>query len=128
MKVSKIQKGIITKKLSENKEFYQAWFGMEIKFETDWFLLMHLPDDPSQEIAFMLPGMEAVRKRYFQEEYSGKGVWLIFESENVRSLYEEMKRKGAPIDLPLTEEEWGDVHFTLVDPNGIGIDIVQLRS
>ena len=29
-----------------------------------------------------------------------------------------------PIVLSLRNEAWGDRHFSIVDPNGIGIDIV----
>ncbi|MDF3820888.1 VOC family protein [Leptospira sp. 96542] len=128
MKFLSIQKGIITEKLTESKEYYQKWFGMQIKFEADWFVLLHLPEKPEFEIGFMLPGVEAVKKTYFQKPYSGSGVWLIFEAEDVKQTYKELQNLNAPIDLPLTEEEWGDVHFTMVDPNGIGIDIVQMRN
>ncbi len=76
----------------------------------------------------MKPNQPQVRKSYFQNSYQGKGVWFIFESTDIKKEFETMKQKNAPIDLPLTTEEWGDTHFTLVDPNGIGIDIVQERS
>ncbi|WP_411821291.1 VOC family protein [Leptospira sp. 'Mane'] len=123
-----IQKGIITEKLQESKEFYSRWLGMTVKFEAEWFLLMCLSDKPEFELGFMLPGQKSLRKSYFQKPYEQQGIWLIFETENVKAFYNECKKKGAPIDLDLTEEEWGDVHFTMLDPNGIGIDIVQLRS
>jgi catechol 2,3-dioxygenase-like lactoylglutathione lyase family enzyme len=123
-----IQKGIITNQLNQSKEFYQKWLGMQIKFESDWFILLSLTQDSNFELALMLPNQEAVRKQYFQEAYTGKGVWLIIEVKDIRACYEEMKLLSAPIDLDLTEEEWGDIHFTLIDPNGIGIDFVQLRE
>ncbi|BDA80948.1 hypothetical protein LPTSP3_g38780 (plasmid) [Leptospira kobayashii] len=123
-----IQKGIITKKLEESKKFYSQWLGMEVKFETDWFILMCLSKKPDFELAFMLPDQKNLRKDYFQRPYQNQGVWLIFETENVKNFYDECKKQKAPIDLELIEEEWGDIHFTMLDPNGIGIDIVQLRT
>ncbi|TGM32223.1 VOC family protein [Leptospira biflexa] len=128
MAFQQIQTGIITEKLKETKEFYQTWLGLEIKFETEWFILLCLPNRPEIELAIMAPNQVQVRKPYFQKPYQNAGVWLIFETKEIEQEYQKMKEKKAPIDLTLTEEEWGDVHFTLVDPNGIGIDIVQERN
>jgi len=124
----KLQVGVITEKIQESKAFFSRWLGWTVKFESEWFLLLAHPECKDQEIAFMLPNQEAVRKSYFQKPYSGQGIWLIVESENASLLYENYKKQSAPIDLHLTTEEWGDTHFTMVDPNGIGIDFVQLRE
>jgi catechol 2,3-dioxygenase-like lactoylglutathione lyase family enzyme len=127
MKFKSIQKGIITNRLKESKDFYLKFLGFQVKVEMDWFLLLHLPENPDYEIAFMLPNLDLVRKPYFQKPYAGQGAWLILETSNVHETYEALKLSKAPIDLELTEEDWGDIHFTLIDPNGIGIDIVQHR-
>lgn len=121
-----LQLGIITEKLIESKEFFQKWLGWQVKFESEWFLLLSHPEKEDREIAFMLPNQAAVRKSYFQRPYGGEGIWLIIESEDIESLYENFVQAGAPIDLPITKEDWGDIHFTMVDPNGIGLDFVQL--
>ncbi len=123
-----IQVGIITEKLLESKEFFQKWLGWQVKFESEWFLLLSHPEKEDREIAFMLPNQAVVRKSYFQRPYGGEGIWLIIESEDIESLYENFVHAGAPIDLPITKEEWGDIHFTMVDPNGIGLDFVQIRG
>ncbi|TGM05207.1 VOC family protein [Leptospira jelokensis] len=128
MKFQNIQTGIITDQINETKEFYQTWLGLEVKFETDWFVLLCLPNRKEIEVAIMAPNQPQVRKPYFQKPYQKSGIWFIFETKDIQNLYLDMKRKNAPIDLELIEEEWGDVHFTLIDPNGIGIDIVQERN
>ncbi|MGV3665078.1 MAG: VOC family protein [Leptospira bouyouniensis] len=128
MAFQNIQTGIITEKLIETKDFYQTWLGLEIKFETEWFILLYLKNRPEIELAIMAPNQPQVRKSYFQRPYQNAGIWFIFETKDVKEEFRLMKEKNAPIDLQLTEEDWGDVHFTLVDPNGIGIDIVQERN
>jgi len=35
-----------------------------------------------------------------------------------------IKSKGITIEFEIRNEPWGDRHFAIVDPNGIGIDIV----
>jgi catechol 2,3-dioxygenase-like lactoylglutathione lyase family enzyme len=123
-----LQMGIVTEKLVESKTFYQRWLGWTIKFESEWFVLLAHPEHSDRELAFMLPDLTAVRKPYFQKPYTGQGMWLIVECEDIQKTYEFLKSQSAPIDLEIVTEEWGDTHFTMVDPNGIGVDFVQLRS
>lgn len=112
MAFQNIQTGIITEKLIETKDFYQTWLGLEIKFETEWFILLCLKNRPEIELAIMAPNQPQVRKSYFQRPYQNAGIWFIFETKDVKEEYRLMKEKNAPIDLQLTEEDWGDVHFT----------------
>mgnify|MGYP001794336685 FL=1 len=41
------------------------------------------------------------------------------------SLFEDIKSKGVEIKVELRDEPWGDRHFAIEDPNGIGIDLVR---
>lgn len=36
--------------------------------------------------------------------------------------------QGIPIAIALRKEPWGDRHFAIIDPNGIGIDIVTYSA
>ena len=42
--------------------------------------------------------------------------------------YKELKAKGVNIEVELREEPWGDRHFAVVDPNGIGVDITTYKQ
>ncbi len=118
----KLNAGIITNKLAETKDFYVNKIGFEITFESEWFLLLNTPGGTSS-IAFMLPN-HPTQKPIFQSEYGGKGVFITVEVENVDEEYERIKNLGIPIEVEIRDEEWGDRHFAVVDPNGIGIDFV----
>ena len=52
-------------------------------------------------------------------------MYLTIEVENVDKVYNEIKKKGIEIKIDLRNEPWGDRHFAIQDPNGIGIDIVK---
>lgn len=123
----KLHSGIITDKLIESKEFYTQILDFEIKFESDWFILLNVKERPENELALMLPGQPQTRKEYFQKKYSS-GIWLLLEVEDIQEYFVRLKNKKVKIDLELTTEEWGDTHFTILDPNGIGIDILQERK
>ncbi|NJC27430.1 putative glyoxalase superfamily protein PhnB [Lewinella antarctica] len=49
----------------------------------------------------------------------------MFLTIEVDVIYEETKKKGVEIVIDIRDEVWGDRHFAIQDPNGIGIDIVR---
>ncbi|MFC6861690.1 VOC family protein [Zunongwangia atlantica] len=122
----KLNAGIITHKLVETKAFYTEVLDFGIRFENDFYLLMHTPNE-SAEISFLLPGHPS-QQPIFQPEFNGKGVYLTLEVDNVDAVYKKMKEKKIAIEVELREEDWGDRHFAIVDPNGIGIDIVTYSA
>jgi uncharacterized glyoxalase superfamily protein PhnB len=52
-------------------------------------------------------------------------VYLTNEVEDVDKLYKELKQKQVDIQIDIRDEPWGDRHFAILDPNGIGIDLVK---
>jgi len=118
----KLNAGIITSKLKETKEFYTKTLNFGVRFENDFYLLLHTPNQ-SFEISFLLPNHPS-QKPIFQSPFNGKGMYLTIEVENVDEIYQELKGKGVKMEVDIRNEQWGDRHFAIVDPNGIGIDIV----
>lgn len=115
--------GIITSKLEESKNFYTEKLGFTVKFENEWFVLL---EREKREIAFMLPNLE-FQSEIFREEFNGKGMWLTIEVEDVEAEHEKLKAAEVEIAVSLRTEEWGETHFSVVDPNGIGIDFVHYK-
>ncbi|MGJ4786445.1 glyoxalase [Leptospira koniambonensis] len=122
----KLNPGIVTSKLKETKEFYVGKLGFQIVFENDWYILLSTPSG-KHEISFLLPDLPG-QNPAFQKEYSGFGMYITIETEDVDLLYSELKKKNLTILLDLKEEEWGDRHFAVSDPNGIGIDFVKYTA
>lgn len=120
----KLNAGVITEKLQETKTFYVDQLGFGVSFENDFYLLLHTPNHQA-EIAFLLPNHPSQITPIFRNAYDGKGMYFTIEIEDVDKLYAEYKSKGLPIEVELKDEVWGDRHFSIVDPNGIGIDFVK---
>ncbi len=118
----KLNAGIITDKIQETKEFYLNILDFGLSFENDFYLLLHTPNQ-SSEISFLKPNHPS-QKPIFQPLFNGKGLYLTIEVENVDEVYEQIKNKNVDIEIEIRDEPWGDRHFAIVDPNGIGIDIV----
>lgn len=119
----KLNAGVITTKLEETKAFYRDILGFGVTFENNFYLLMHTPSHQA-EISFLLPNHPS-QQYLFHEAFQGKGVFLTIEVDDVDSIYQDLKKKGIEIKIDLRDEPWGDRHFAIQDPNGIGIDIVK---
>jgi catechol 2,3-dioxygenase-like lactoylglutathione lyase family enzyme len=113
--------GIITAKMEATKAFYTETMGWRIDFENEFYLL--LGAENGGQLSFLLPD-HPTQAPLFQPAFTGQGVYLTVEVSDVDAEYERIKALGVPIAVELRDEEWGDRHFAIVDPNGIGVDIV----
>ena len=50
---------------------------------------------------------------------------LTVEVADASLLYDKLRREGAPILHPLTDEPWGQRRFMTRDPAGVSVDVVQ---
>ena len=119
----KMNAGIVTAKLQETKAFYTQHLGFGVRFENDFYLLLHTPGGQA-ELSFLLPN-HPTQQPFFHAPFTGKGMYLPIEVDDVQAMYDTIKKKGIPIKIDLRQEPWGDTHFAIEDPNGIAIDIVK---
>lgn len=118
----RLNAGFVTSKLLETKKFYTTVLNLEVVFENEFYLLMKTPGGTDQ-ISFLLPNHES-QQPLFKPAFAGKGAYLTIEVENVDEVCKRIKKMEVPLAFELRNEPWGDRHFAIVDPNGIGIDIV----
>jgi catechol 2,3-dioxygenase-like lactoylglutathione lyase family enzyme len=119
----RLNAGIITDKMEETKKFYTEKLGFLIIWEADWFLLLSTPNR-EDTISFLASNHPTQSLENFRKPFTGGGVFLTIELEDVDSYYKQIKSKGIDIALDIRSEEWGDRHFAMIDPNNIGIDFV----
>jgi catechol 2,3-dioxygenase-like lactoylglutathione lyase family enzyme len=119
----KLNSGIVTSKLVETKKFYTEILGFGVTFENEFYILLHTPNKEA-EISFLLPNHPS-QEPLFQVPFTGQGMYLTIEVDDVDKVYIDLKIKGVEIKINIRNEPWGDRHFAIQDPNGIGIDIVK---
>lgn len=122
----KVNAGIITPKLKESKDFYTRVLKYSVAFENDFYILMHAPDN-TPAVAFLLPN-HPTQQPVFQPAFQGAGMFFTIEVRDVDAEFSRIKSLGIPIAIELRDEPWGDRHFAVVDPNGVGIDIVTYKA
>ena len=122
----KLNAGIITDKFEATKKFYTEILDFGVSFENEFYLLLHTPNHQAQ-LSFLLPD-HPTQKPIFQKPFNGEGMYLTIEVDDVDALYEKIKQKNVDIAIEIRDEPWGDRHFAIADPNGIGIDLVKYTA
>ena len=114
---------IVTDRLRDCRDFYRRWFGFDVAFEADWFVLLNAGGGHPVTLAFMHSRHPSSPPS--PATYRGDGMFITFQVEDVRSEYERLVADGLRCDLPLTDEPWGQRRFGVIDPAGMWVDVVE---
>lgn len=112
---------VTTPNLRECSRFYQRAFGATLLFEQDWYVHVSVY---GWEIGFLQPNVPS-RLPVFQHTTPSRGLCLALEVENVQSLHDELIRKGIELLGPLQRYPNGERSFSVMDPAGIVINVVE---
>ena len=112
----------IVEDLNAAQTFYSSHFGFNVAFENEWYL--HLVSETGVQIGFMLPE-QPTQPAIFHHAYPGKGVIFSIEVENAEEAYGHARAHRLNVVLDLRAEDWGQKHFSVEDPNGLYIDVVE---
>ena len=114
---------ICSTKLPESKQFYGSLFGMKPVFDIDWYVQMQADHDENVQIAFVAKDHPSVPRGF---AVVPQGVVITLELDDVDSAYERAQELKLPIVQELRDEEWGQRHFMVEDPNGLLVDAVKM--
>lgn len=115
---------IYTSKVLECKAFYTQHFDFAVKLEIEGFVILEHIRNPHYELLFCIPNSPFVNP-IFHPEFNGQGAILQMEVKDVEAEFQRIKNRGIPIKVPLVNEPVNGHHFTIQDPSGLLIDIVQ---
>ncbi|MCE2029483.1 VOC family protein [Sessilibacter corallicola] len=114
---------ICSTNLVDSKEFYVDFLGFNVIFEIDWYIQLQSPSLEPIQIAFVEKNHSSVPKGY---QKTPQGVVVTVEVENVDVVYQRAQDLGLPVIVNLCNEQWGQRHFMLEDPNGLLVDIYTM--
>lgn len=112
---------VVTGDIRACRDFWVKHLGFAVAFEIDWFVYL-VADDASATIAFMRPDHPSSPPG--PEPYSA-GISMELEVEDAVSALAEVRATGREPDYPLTDEAFGQRRFSLRDPSGLWINIVE---
>jgi predicted enzyme related to lactoylglutathione lyase len=126
MKVIRIVPNLSCDDFIASRNFYEAMFDLTVSVELDdWYLQLMAGSDRQLNIGFVKPDHELFAGR---DATSGlRGVVLTIHVDDVDAAYERARRLGAEIASDLRDEEHGQRHFLVVDPNGLVLNVMSAR-
>lgn len=118
MKIKRIDTTISTDKLAESKEFYIRHFDFTLVYESDWYIELIAPGLPAG-VSFTKTQRDA------GEFFSGSGIIISLEVDDVDAEYHRLKAAGVEICQEIVDKPWGERSFVVNDPNGVHIYIYK---
>ena len=110
---------IVTDAFPQCRDFWARHLGFAVVFENDWFVYMQAD---GASVAFMSP--EHPSWPPGPEAYTA-GTSMELEVKNAEAALGEVRASGREPDYPLTDEPFGQRRFSLKDPSGLWINVVQ---
>jgi uncharacterized glyoxalase superfamily protein PhnB len=106
-----------------SRDFYVKHFGVGVIFEADWVTMLGDPETGKIAIGFMTP--DHPTNPPGPEVFDGKGMIVTIQVRNAAKACAALKEEGVHIFYDLKEEPWGQRRFTLTDPSGVIVDVVE---
>lgn len=110
---------IVTEARIACRDFWLRHLSFAVAFENDWFV--YLVADGAA-IAFMAPDHPSSPPG--PEAYAS-GISFELEVADAAAALAELRASGLEPDYPLTDEAFGQRRFSLRDPSGLWINVVQ---
>jgi catechol 2,3-dioxygenase-like lactoylglutathione lyase family enzyme len=110
---------IVTEHFTACRDFWTTHLGFGVVFENDWFVYLQAE---SASMAFMSPAHPSSPPG--PEAYSA-GISMELEVADAEAALAEFRASGREPDYPLTDEPFGQRRFSVKDPSGLWINIVQ---
>jgi predicted enzyme related to lactoylglutathione lyase len=126
VKVLRIVPNVASRDFVAARDFYVAMFDLVVSVELDdWYLQLMEGSDPKLDIGFVEPGHELLAGH--ASPAGPSGVVVTIHVDDVDEAYERAHRLGAEIAAEIRDEEHGQRHFLVVDPNGLLLNVMSAR-
>lgn len=123
MSVNSIYPVIQTANIVASRNFYRDLLRLEVAWQSDWYVVFVAPETPGSQLALLAAGHESVPIRYYRQP---AGVVISFEVSDASALYARATKLGLRIVQHLRDEQFGQRHFMVVDPDGLLVDVVEI--
>ena len=113
---------VVTQEVMACRDFWVRHLGFEVVFENGWFCYLAAN---GASVGFMSPDHPSAPPG--PEPYEA-GISFELEVADATAALAEVRATGREPDYPLTGEAFGQRRFSLRDPSGLWINIVQQMS
>ena len=120
MEITRILPIILSDAKEDSRDFYVDVLGFQVAFDSDWFVNVVSPTEPSIGIGILQRDHETVPSAH---QTVPQGVTISAQVEDVDKVYADERKKGLTIVRELRDEDYGQRHFMITDPSKVLIDV-----
>lgn len=111
---------ICSSDLEQSKQFYIELLGLEVKFESDWYIQLCAPGQEGVEYGLIKRDHPLVPQAYQQ---APTGMYMTFVVPNVDEIYRKAQDVGFCIVQAPKNEFYGQRRLLVKDRDGCLLDI-----
>ncbi|MGH3852102.1 MAG: VOC family protein [Pseudonocardiaceae bacterium] len=111
--------------VAASSSFLVEHFGFREEMAADGFASLRR-QDAGMNVVFLRRGLRTLPADQ-RDDHEG-GVILAFVVEDLEGELARLRGRGVAITMPLTEEEWGERAFQVLDPNGVIVQLVDWNA
>ena len=122
---------IMVSNQKKSAEFYTKKLGFDLRIdmplgEIHWIEVA--PNNSQSSISLMEPNRKMLSKQEFAKAKESIGVQtgIWFYTSDIKSTYDELKKKGVSITKP-EKQEWGGVMSTFKDQDGNSFNLIEFK-
>ena len=106
--------------LGSAKDWYISLFNYRVEFESDWFVHLQDPDNPSIEVGIIARTHEIVPERF---RGPADGGMLTLVVDDVDAIHRQAVANGLTVVEEPRDLFYGQRRLLLVDPDGLLVDV-----
>ncbi|MGX1808155.1 VOC family protein [Nocardia sp. NPDC055321] len=107
--------------VAASRDFYLGLLGLTVAWESDWYVLLH-GDGPEIQLAIVEHGHGSIPETHHD---TARGVLISFEVDDATKVWTRARELELPVAQELRDEEFGQRHFMVADPNGLLVDVIE---
>lgn len=122
---------IMVSNQKKSVEFYTKKLGFDLRIdmplgEIHWIEVA--PKNSQSSISLMEPNRKMLSKQEFARAKKAIGVQtgIWFYTGDIKSIYEELKKKGVSITKP-EKQEWGGIMSIFKDQDGNSFNLIEFK-
>ncbi|WP_417579849.1 VOC family protein [Pelagibacterium sp.] len=113
---------VMTDNVATSAAFYVEHFDFRVLFDSDWYVHLQSSSNPAFNFAVLDKSHHTVPHAHRGQT---GGLLLSFEVDDVDAEYDRLKAAGATVLQDIRDEDFGQRHFIVSDPNGTMIDVIK---
>ena len=111
--------------VAASSAFLTEHFGFREEMAADGFVSIGR-EDAAMNVVFLRRGLAILPDD--QRDNRATGLILAFVVDDLESELSRLTTEGVPITMPLRVEEWGERAFQVTDPNGIIVELLDMKA